>query len=278
MTVTGWAGPETRRRHNSLEQQDDTMSGPLDGTVALVTGASSGIGAATARSLASAGAAVAIAARRVDRLAELGEEITRSGGRTLIRQTDVTDRAQAQDVVETTVRELGRLDVLINNAGVMLLGPIENAPIEEWERMVHLNLLGLLYTAHAALPHLLKAAESSTRRVADLINISSVAGRVARRGSGVYNLTKFGVGAFSESLRQEVTGRHVRVALVEPGAVETELISHLRPEIRAQTAERLANVERLQSDDIADAITYIVTRPRHVAVNELLIRPTEQEA
>jgi len=253
------------------------MSRPLDGTVALVTGASSGIGAATARYLASAGAAVTIAARRTDRLAELADEITRAGGRALIHETDVTDPAQAQAMVETTVRDLGRLDIVINNAGVMLLGPIENAPMEEWERMVHLNVLGLLYTAHAALPHLLKAAEIGPRRVADIINISSVAGRVARRGSGVYNLSKFGIGAFSESLRQEVTGRHVRVALVEPGAVSTELTSHLRPEIREQTAQRLANIERLHADDIADAITYMVTRPRRMAVNEMLIRPTEQE-
>ncbi|MDB4900287.1 MAG: Short-chain alcohol dehydrogenase, partial [Gemmatimonadetes bacterium] len=136
---------------------------------------------------------------------------------------------------------------------------------------------GLLYTAHAALPHLLRAAEDGPRRVADLVNISSVAGRVARQGSGVYNLTKFGVGAFSESLRQEVAKRHVRVSIVEPGAVDTELTSHLRPEIRAQSAQRFANVERLLADDIADAITYIVTRPRRVAVNELLVRPTEQE-
>jgi NADP-dependent 3-hydroxy acid dehydrogenase YdfG len=253
------------------------MSRPLDGTVALVTGASSGIGAATARYLANAGATVTIAARRADRLAELADEITKAGGRALIHQTDVTDPLQARAMVETTVHDLGRLDIVINNAGVMLLGPIEDAPMEEWERMVHLNVLGLLYTAHAALPHLLKAAEIGPRRVADIINISSVAGRVARRSSGVYNLTKFGVGAFSESLRQEVTGRHVRVALVEPGAVTTELTSHLRPEIREQTAQRLANIERLHADDIADAITYMVTRPRRVAINEMLIRPTEQE-
>jgi NADP-dependent 3-hydroxy acid dehydrogenase YdfG len=245
--------------------------------VALVTGASSGIGAATARTLAAQGAAVALVARRKDRLDELAAEIGKDGGRALVLETDVTNRAQAHDAVDRTVRELRRLDVLVNNAGVMLLGPIENAPLEEWERMIHLNLLGLLYAAHAALPHLLRAAESAPRRVADLVNISSVAGRVPRRGSGVYNLTKFGVGAFSESLRQEVTGRHVRVSIVEPGAVETELITHLRPEIREQTAQRFANMERLQADDVADAISYIVTRPRRVAINELLVRPTEQE-
>ena len=180
-------------------------------------------------------------------------------------------------MVDAAVAEFGRLDILVNNAGVMLLGPIENAPMEEWERMVHLNILGLMYCAHAALPHLLRAAEDSPRRVADMVNISSVAGRAARHGSGVYNLTKFGVGAFSESLRQEVTKRHVRVSLVEPGAVATELTTHLRPEIREQAKQRFSNMEILQADDIADAIRYIVTRPRHIAVNEMLIRPTEQE-
>lgn len=253
------------------------MTEKLAGTVALVTGASSGIGAATALALAAAGASVTLAARRADRLSEIAEKITSAGGQALVHETDVTDRAQAQAAVDATVARFGRLDTLINNAGVMLLGPIENAPVEEWERMIHLNLLGLLYTANAALPHLLKAASESPRRVADLVNISSVAGRIARHGSGVYNLTKFGVGAFSESLRQEVTKRHVRVSVIEPGAVDTELTTHLRPEIRDQARQRFADVETLHADDIADAITYVVTRPRRVAVNEVLIRPTEQE-
>jgi NADP-dependent 3-hydroxy acid dehydrogenase YdfG len=253
------------------------MTRPLDGTVALVTGASSGIGAATARALSAHGASVALAARRADRLEQLSTDISAAGGRALVLDTDVSEAAQAESAVERTVRELGRLDIVINNAGVMLLGPIENAPIEEWERMVKVNELGVLYVAHAALPHLLEAAQSSARRVADLVNVSSVAGRIARRNSGVYNLTKFGVGAFSESLRQEVTGRHVRVSLVEPGAVDTELMSHVRAEVREQAAQRFANVERLESEDIADAITYIVTRPRRMAINEMLVRPTEQE-
>jgi NADP-dependent 3-hydroxy acid dehydrogenase YdfG len=250
------------------------MARPLEGTVALVTGASSGIGEATARALAELGAAVALVARRKERLEKLAAEIS---SRTLVLETDVTQRDQAFAAVERTVAELGRLDTVINNAGVMLLGPIVGAPIEEWERMVHLNLLGLLYTAHASLPHLLKAAEDGPRRVADLVNISSVAGRVAREGSGVYNLTKHGVGAFSESLRQEVTTRHVRVSLVEPGAVETELASHLRPEIAQQAMQRFVSIERLQSEDIADTIAFIVTRPRRMAINEVLVRPTEQQ-
>jgi NADP-dependent 3-hydroxy acid dehydrogenase YdfG len=253
------------------------MTARLDGTVALVTGASSGIGAATARALAAAGAAVALAARRKDRLDDLAAAIGNAGGRALVLETDVTDQQQAIDAVGRTVAELGRLDTVVNNAGVMLLGPIVDAPVEEWDRMVALNVQGLLYVSHASVPHLLAAAEDGPRRVSDLVNISSVAGRIARLGSGVYNLTKHGVGAFSESLRQEVTGRHVRVSLVEPGAVSTELASHVRPEVWAQAAKRFADIERLEADDIADAITYIVTRPRHVAINELLIRPTEQE-
>jgi NADP-dependent 3-hydroxy acid dehydrogenase YdfG len=252
------------------------MAGRLEGTVALVTGASSGIGEATARTLAAEGAAVALAARREERLDQLARELTGKGGRALALETDVTDRAQAEAAVERTVSDLGRLDIVVNNAGVMLLGPAVGAPIEEWDRMVTLNVQGLLYITHAVLPHLLKAAEDSPRQVADLVNISSVAGRMPRSGSGVYNLTKFGVGAFSESLRQEVTERHVRVSLIEPGAVATELTTHLRPEIAAQTRQRFAGVERLEAEDIADAIAYIVTRPRRVAINEVLIRPTSQ--
>jgi NADP-dependent 3-hydroxy acid dehydrogenase YdfG len=249
----------------------------LEGTVALVTGASSGIGAATAIALADRGAAVAVAARRKDRLDDLAGTISSGGGTALVLESDITDEGQATDAVGRAVGEFGRLDILVNNAGVMLLGPAVGAPLSEWQRMVELNVLGLLYCAHAALPHLLAAAEEGPRRVADIVNVSSVAGRVARTGSGVYNLTKHGVGAFSESLRQEVTGRHVRVSLVEPGATETELAGHNRPEVLETMRTRFAGIERMKADDIADAIAYIVTRPRHVAVNEILIRPTEQE-
>lgn len=253
------------------------MAERLDGTVALITGASSGIGEATARALAQQGAAVAVVARRKERLDTLAAAVHAHGGRALVIETDVTDQAQAQAAVERTIAEWGRLDTVVNNAGVMLLGPAVGAPLEEWERMVSLNVQGLLSITHAALPHLIAAAEDSPRKVADLVNISSVAGRVARSGSGVYNLTKFGVTAFSESLRQELAGRHVRVSAVEPGAVTTELASHLRPEMRERMLQRFANIDLLQAEDIADAIHYIVTRPRHVAINEMLIRPTEQE-
>jgi NADP-dependent 3-hydroxy acid dehydrogenase YdfG len=247
----------------------------LNGTVALVTGASSGIGAAAAAALAAQGAAVALAARRRDRLQSLAAGIRDQGGTALVLECDVTDEQQAAGAVQRTVAELGRLDTLINNAGVMLLGPVAGAPLPEWQQMVELNVLGLLYCAHAALPHLLRAAGSGPRQVADMVNVSSVAGRAARNGSGVYSLTKHGIGAFSESLRQEVTGQYVRVCLVEPGATDTELASHNRPEILQSIRSQFG--QRMRAEDIADAITYIVTRPRHVAVNELLIRPTEQE-
>jgi NADP-dependent 3-hydroxy acid dehydrogenase YdfG len=247
----------------------------LDNTVALVTGASSGIGAATATALAAQGAAVALAARRQDRLDSLATAIRDQGGTALVLECDVTDEQQATGAVERTVAELGRLDTLINNAGVMLLGPVVGAPLSEWQQMVELNVLGLLYCAPAALPHLISAAEGGPRQVADIVNISSVAGRAARTGNGVYALTKFGVGAFSESLRQEITKRYVRVSLVEPGATATELASHNRPEVLEAIRSQFG--QRMEAEDIADAITYIVTRPRHVAINEMLIRPTEQE-
>jgi len=250
------------------------MKPALSGTVALVTGASSGIGAAAAAALAAQGAAVALAARRKDRLDTLAADIRDRGGTALVLESDIIDQQQATEAVERTVAELGRLDTLVNNAGVMLLGPAVGAPLPEWQQMVELNVLGLLYCAHAALPHLLRAAEDDPRRVADMVNISSVAGRVARSGSGVYNLTKHGVGAFSESLRQEVASRYVRVSLVEPGATTTELVDQNRPEVLESIRSQFG--QQMQAEDIADAITYIITRPRHVAVNEILIRPTEQ--
>jgi NADP-dependent 3-hydroxy acid dehydrogenase YdfG len=253
------------------------MTQILAGTVALVTGASSGIGEATALGLAEEGSAVALVARRVDRLENLAARIRDNGGKALVIAADVTDEAQAHAAIERTVAELGRLDTLVNNAGVMLLGPIVGAPLAEWQQMVEINLLGLLYCTHAALPHLLSAAEGEPRHVADVVNVSSTAGRVARRGSGVYNATKFGVGAFSESLRQEVATRHVRVTIIEPGATATELASHNRPEVLEGMAANFASMALMTADDIANSVRYALTQPPHVAVNEILIRPTEQE-
>ncbi len=253
------------------------MTAPLAGTVAVVTGASSGIGEATADALAREGAAVVIAARRRDRLEGLSTRITEHGGRSLLVECDVTDEKQARDLVDRAVQELGRLDILVNNAGVMLLGQVEGADTRQWRQMLDLNVAALMNLSHAALPHLLAAAGQEPRRAADIVNVSSVAGRVARAGSGAYNASKFAVNAFSEALRQEVTGRHVRVGLIEPGAVDTELASHnTDPEVVAAMRSRFASIERMSAEDIAAVVVFMVTRPRHVAINEVLVRPTEQ--
>jgi NADP-dependent 3-hydroxy acid dehydrogenase YdfG len=253
------------------------MTRTLTDTVALVTGASSGIGAAAARELAGHGASVAIVARRRDRLATLASEIEKAGGSALVVEADISDRTQAEAAVQRTVDRFGRLDTLVNNAGLMLLGPVVGADIDEWDRMIAVNNQGLLYITHAALQHLLKAADEGPRRVADIVNISSIAGRVAWNGYGVYNLTKFGVNGFTEALRQEVTRQHVRVGVVEPGGVDTELGSHNSDEIRSQVIDPFyEQTEVLAPEDIADGVAYMVTRPRHASVSELWIMPTDQ--
>ena len=252
------------------------MSKALEGTVALVTGASSGIGAATARRLAAEGAAVALVARRGDRLADLARAIEQDGGRAGAIVADITTRAGADSAVAQAVAAFGRLDVLVNNAGAMLIGPFADAPAGEWERMVDINVLGLLYMSKAALPQLIKAAGEEPRRTADLVNISSSAGRVARPGTAVYNLTKFGVNGFSEALRQELQPLRVRVSVVEPGNVDTELASHTRAELRAGVQAQVASIEKLQPEDIAEAVAYIVTSRRRVAVNEVFVRAADQ--
>jgi NADP-dependent 3-hydroxy acid dehydrogenase YdfG len=251
------------------------MNLKLSGCVALVTGASSGIGQATAAELASLGAHVVTVARRKDRLDELVARISAAGGAATAVVADITDQSVAEEVVAQTVEQHGHLDILINNAGVMLLGPTAEASVEDWKRMVDLNVLGLLYCTHAALPHLLEAAENGPRRVADLVNVSSIGGRTVRPGSQVYNLTKWGVGALSESMRQELASKHVRVSVIEPGATRTELQEANRPEILAQIRSRQDGFELLEPQDLADAIGYMVTRPRHVNVNEIMVRPTE---
>ncbi len=253
------------------------MTTPLSGTVAIVTGASSGIGEAT--SLALAHERRARGARRpTPRPAEaLAARIEKDGGSALVVECDVTDETQARGLVDRTVTELGRLDILVNNAGVMLLGKVEGADTALWRQMLDLNVAALMTLSHAALPHLLEAAEMDPRHAADIVNVSSVAGRVARVGSGAYNASKWAVNAFSEALRQEVTKRHVRVGLIEPGAVDTELASHnTDPEVVANMEKRFGAMERMTAEDIADAVLFMVTRPRRVAINEILVRPTEQ--
>ncbi|CAM5550905.1 MULTISPECIES: SDR family NAD(P)-dependent oxidoreductase [Streptomyces] len=252
------------------------MTARLQNTVALVTGASSGIGEATVRGLAAEGAAVAVLGRRRARLEALADTLRAEGGTALVVEADITDKQQAASALESVVAELGRLDTVVNNAGFMGVGQAVDSPLEEWEHMLEVNVQGLLYVTHAALPHLLRAAEDSPRSVADLVNISSTAGRVARPGTAVYNLTKFGINGFTEALRQELSPKHVRVSVVEPGTVDTELGTHLRDGVRQAVERQIAGMEPLRPEDIADAVAYIVTRDRRVAVNEILVRAGDQ--
>jgi NADP-dependent 3-hydroxy acid dehydrogenase YdfG len=252
------------------------VAGTLAGTVALVTGASSGIGEATALALAKVGAAVALVARRRERLDSLRDRIVADGGTAIPVDADIAERQQAEAAVERVVAELGRLDTVVNNAGLMRIGPAAEADPDDWDAMLSVNVQGLLYTSRASLPHLIRAAGDSPRGVADLVNISSTGGRVARPGTSVYALTKFGIGAFSESVRQEVLGKRVRVSLVEPGRVDTEISSQLPPESRAAVDRQSAEIEMLRAGDIADAVMFVVTRDRRVAVNEILVRAAEQ--
>jgi NADP-dependent 3-hydroxy acid dehydrogenase YdfG len=246
------------------------MGGQLAGRTALVTGASSGIGRAIALALAGAGAQVAIGARRRDRLTALASRIEEQGASALPLDLDVTDEDACRRAVQQTVDELGGLDILVNNAGLMLLGQVEGADTGDWRRMLETNVLGLMYMTHAALPHLL-------RRRGAIVQLSSSSGRVARPGSAVYSATKFAVNAFSESLRQEVTARGVRVIVLEPGVVETELRDHITDRAaREQIAAAAASVRQLQPEDVAAAALYAVSQPEHVAVNEVFIRPVDQ--
>jgi NADP-dependent 3-hydroxy acid dehydrogenase YdfG len=247
--------------------------GQLDGKVAAITGASSGIGEATALALVAEGAKVVIGARREERLTDLAERIEAAGGTAVPVATDVTDEAQANAFVKRAVDDFGRLDILVNNAGVMLLGPITGARTDQWRRMIEVNELGLLYCTHAALPIMTEAGSG------DIVNVASVAGRVARLGSGVYNMTKWGVVGFSEALRQECALAGVRVTAIEPGWVDTELQGHNdHPLVLEQMKKMLERIDKvLEADDIARAITFAVTQPPHVSINEMLIRPTTSQ-
>jgi clavulanate-9-aldehyde reducatase len=242
---------------------------PLAGRVAAITGASSGIGAATATALSRAGATVALAARRRERLDALAGELD---GDVSVHEVDVTDDAQARSFIEGAHSEHGRLDALVNNAGVMLLGAVSGADTADWRRMLEVNLWGLLVCTHAALPLLAQGGGG------DIVNVSSVAGRRADAGAAVYNMTKFGVHGFSEALRQEALHAGVRVTVVAPGFVDTELQQHNTDPVvlQAMTRAREQIGDVLQAEDIAEAVLYAVTRPAHVCVNEVLVRPTRQ--
>ncbi|GAA2239314.1 SDR family oxidoreductase [Kitasatospora sp. NPDC001175] len=267
-------GPNGVNAENADNTKATTQGGaPLSGCVALVTGASSGIGAATALALAREGAALALVARRTERLEELAATIRVAGGSCAAITADLRDSARARRAVEEAVRRFGRLDVLVNNAGYVAMGAVEDIDPEDLDRMVDLNLTAVLHMSQAALPHLLRAAAYGPRGVADLVSVSSVAGRVVRRNNGVYSATKHAVCAFSEALRQESTGRGVRVGVVEPGLTSTEMATG--PGFAA--ARGMAQDSWLRAEDIARSIAFMVTQPPHTAINEIMVRPTAQE-
>jgi hypothetical protein len=248
-----------------------TDTTPLAGQVALVTGASSGIGEATAETLAEAGASVALAARRADHLQAVADRIDAAGGESLVVPTDVTEEPQVDAMVEETVAELGGLDILVNNAGVMLLEAALAADRGDWRQMVEVNLLGLMNATHAALPVM------HEQGAGHVVNVSSTAGRNATATASGYNATKFGVNGFTEALRQEVTEEGIRTTLIEPGIVDTELQDHIPDkEVKARLEGWVDEKDPLTSADVAEAIRYVVTQPQHVSVNELLLRPTDQ--
>jgi NADP-dependent 3-hydroxy acid dehydrogenase YdfG len=237
--------------------------------VVAITGASSGIGEATALACARAGARVALAARRRDRLDELVSTIEGEGGQALAVTADIALEEDARRFVRETHERFGRLDALVNNAGVMLLGQIKGAPTEEWRRMIDVNVMGLLYCTHAALDIMYEQGSGH------IVNVSSVGGRVVGAYSGVYSLTKFGVGAFSEVLRRETMDHGIRVTLIEPGRVETELREHVRTEVLEQIGPGFAGVVPLTANEIADTIVWAMTQPPNVSVSEILIRPSK---
>jgi NADP-dependent 3-hydroxy acid dehydrogenase YdfG len=243
----------------------------LSGRAIAITGATSGIGEATALLAAKAGASVALAGRRADRLEALAQRIEQEGGRAVALPTDVGKQDEARAFVEQAHAQLGRLDGLVNNAGLMLLGPVMGADPDEWRRMLEVNCLGLLYCTHAALPLMADGGGGH------IVNVSSVAGRRAAAGVAVYNMTKFGVTAFSEALRQEALHVGVRVTTIEPGYVETELQGHNENPAVLETMEKMrSKMDPLQAEDIADTIVYALAAPAHVNVAELLVLPTKQ--
>jgi NADP-dependent 3-hydroxy acid dehydrogenase YdfG len=247
------------------------MSSNIEGKVVVITGASSGMGEAAARHLAAQGAAVVLGARRMERLRALAGEIAAAGGKALALQTDVTDRGQVQRLVDAAVESCGRIDVLVNNAGIMPLSPLERLKVEEWDRMIDVNLKGVLYGIAAALPHM------KAQRSGHIINLSSVAGHKLFGGSAVYSATKFGVRALSEGLRQEVKPYNIRTTIISPGAVKTELLDHIT-ETDVQEANRdYVGQVGVPADSFARVVAFAISQPEELDINEILFRPTSQE-
>ncbi len=248
------------------------MERELNGRVVVITGASSGIGEATARALAARGANVALLARRADRVQSLADELSGAdgGAKALAIEADVTDRSSIEDAARRVKDELGRVDCLVNNAGVMLLSPFTQGKVDEWKQMIDVNLTGVLETTDVFLEQLLEGG-------GDIVNISSVAGRKGIPSSAAYNATKWGINGWSDALRQELLGQGVRMILVEPGAVATELADHISDEDSKKRIDDMSeNFDILEAEDIASVIEYSVSVPERVSLTEILIRPTEQ--
>jgi NADP-dependent 3-hydroxy acid dehydrogenase YdfG len=244
----------------------------LKNKVAIITGASSGIGYATALTLSKAGIRVAVGARRTERLQELEKQIIKNNGEILVQKTDVTRKSDCDSLVNTIVEKWGKVDILINNAGLMPLSYFKNGKVEEWEQMIDVNIKGVLYCTSAVVPYMLE------KKSGHIINISSVAGRIVFAGGSVYCATKHAIAALSEGLRKELSPTYnIRVTCIEPGAVETELLESITDESMTGFIQATKDMETLRSDDIANAILYAVQAPGHVNVNEILIRPTAQE-
>ena len=247
------------------------MSNNIAGKVVVITGASSGMGEAAARHLAAQGAAVVLGARRIERLEALVGEITAAGGQALAVATDVTDRAQVQRLVDAAVETYGRIDVLVNNAGIMPLSPLERLKVDEWDRMIDVNLKGVLYGVAAALPHM------TAQKSGHIINLSSVAGHKVFGGSAVYSATKFGVRALSEGLRMEVKPYNIRTTIICPGAVKTELLDHItEADVQKANQEYVGQVG-VPADSFARVVAFAVSQPEELDINEIVFRPTSQE-
>lgn len=252
------------------------MALSLVGSKVLITGATSGIGRETAKLLAQSGCVVAVTGRRQERLEELESEIKGFGGKVFSFCGDLVDPVTVRTIVSGAADQLNGIDICINNAGLLLTGPFKDTPPEEFDRMININLRGFIHVAHAVTPHLIESARSNKNRISDLVNVASAAGRRAVRNSAVYNATKWGAIGFSDTLRMELASDSVRVGLIEPGSVNTEIQNQIRPEIRAIPRPEFSGYDKLESIDIAEAIAFMVTRERRAAVSEMLVRPSAQ--
>lgn len=242
----------------------------IQGKVIVITGASSGLGEATARHLSQLGAAVVLGARRLDRIQTLAAELIERGGRAIAVQTDVTDSQQVKRLVDAAIEHHKRIDVMINNAGLMPHSPLDRLKISDWDRMIDVNVKGVLYGIAAALPHMQK------QNAGHIINVSSVAGHKVRPGSAVYAATKHAVLAISEGLRQEVKPYHIRTTVISPGAIATELPDSITEADIAETVRKLYQIA-ISADSFARAVAYAISQPSDVDINEILLRPTRQE-